>query len=67
MLPWKFLYGHPFFFKQVEEEKTITLSETSIRDRQVIFSIIEKFKETLLFYSKGTYLDFEKKQVFFEN
>ena len=55
-----------FFFKQVEQEKAITLSETSIKNRKITLSVIEHFKGTYLFHSKGSYLDFKKTRVFFE-
>lgn len=54
------------FFKQTEQEKAITLSGTSIKNRRVSFSVMEHFKGTYLFHSKGTYLDFKKARVSFE-
>ena len=55
------------FFKQEEEKKAITLSKTSIRDRKVSVSKKMRIKETDLFYRKGTYLDFQKERVSFED
>ena len=57
-----------YFFKQIEQEKAITLSRTSIKDRKVLFSKIESVKQkAALFYAKGTYVDFQQKLVFFED
>ena len=55
------------FFKQEEEKKAITLSKTSIRDRKISVSKKVRIKETDLFYRKGTYLDFQKERVSFED
>ena len=55
------------FFNQVEKEKTAILSRVSIRNRTVSSSKREKFKNTVLFHTKGTYVDFQKHQVFFED
>ncbi|MDE0092748.1 MAG: hypothetical protein OXN83_05645 [Oligoflexia bacterium] len=55
------------FFNQVEEEKLIALAKTSIKNRQVSLSKIERINNTALFYTKGTYADFQQKTVFFED
>ncbi|MCY4512078.1 MAG: hypothetical protein OXB86_00145 [Bdellovibrionales bacterium] len=65
-VPAKQLINPNLFFKQTEQEKAVTLSETSIKNRRVSFSIIEHFPGTYLFFSRGSYLDFKKTQVFFE-
>ena len=54
------------FFNQEENKKTIILSKTSIKDRKVSFSRIESLKDIAVFYLKGTYIDFKKRKVFFE-
>lgn len=57
-----------YFFKQREQEKAITLSKTSISNRKVSSSKIESAKEkAALSYSEGTYVDPQKKLVFFED
>jgi hypothetical protein len=55
------------FFKQEEEKKAITLSKTSIRDRKVSVSKKMRVQSIDFFYRKGTYLDFQKKRVSFED
>lgn len=55
------------FFKQEEEKKAIILSKTSIRDKKVSVSKKVRIKETDLFYRKGTYIDFQKERVSFED
>lgn len=56
------------FFKQREQEKAIILSKTSISNRKISSSKIESAKEkAALSYSEGTYMDPQKKLVFFED
>ena len=55
------------FFEKREKEKLVILSKTSIQNRQVTQSQIEHSGHIALFYTKGTYLDFQKKTVLFED
>ena len=55
------------FLKQVEEEKLITLSTTSIKNRKVSSSRAKTASNTILLWTKGAYLDFQKKTVFFKD
>ena len=57
----------PAFLKQVEGEKLVTLSKTSIKDRKVLHSQAKNTDNTALLYTKGTYLDFQDDTVFFED
>ena len=55
------------FFNQMEKRKLITFSKTSVKNRRVFQSKIKKTDNTALLYTSGTYLDFQKEIVFFED
>lgn len=56
------------FLKQREQEKAIILSKTSISDRKISSSKMENAnKKAALSYSEGTYVDSQKKLVFFKD
>ena len=55
------------FFNKTEEIKQVSFLNSSIKNRKVSLSQIESSSHTVLFYTKGTYIDFQKKTVFFED
>ena len=54
------------FIQQVEQDLSITLSQTSIRNKKNIFLKIKTVKGTVFLHSKSSYIDFSKQQVFVE-
>ena len=55
------------FFNKTEKEKLIAFSKTSIQNRTTAQSQIENTDNTALFWTNGTYLDFQKNTAHFED
>ena len=55
------------FFSKMEKRKLVTFSKTSIKDRKVSRSHVKNTNNTALLYTSGTYVDFQKQIVVFED
>ena len=59
--------GPKGFFNETEKIKDMIFSSSSLRDRKVSIEKIESSGRQYLFYTRGSYKDFQKKLVFFED